>query len=152
MTGIYQNLGEEIEMMKIQLKDLEVDHKYLMKNMEMNAPKCNGVIDYSQERVKGGPIPLTLDEIAGRYDRIQEKSAFLHQRIEEKKGIMEELQQVLRKKKGLEQQIIYLRDVKGMNLKEVAAYLGYTHQYIRKVSSRMSHRSNIESTQRQQYS
>ncbi|MEI4623902.1 hypothetical protein [Bacillus cereus] len=60
MTGIYQNLGEGIEMMKIQLKDLENKHKYLMKNMEMNAPKFNGVTEYSAERVTGGQVSIDI--------------------------------------------------------------------------------------------
>lgn len=142
MTGIYQNLGEEIEMMKIQLKDLEIEHKYLMKNMEMNAPKFNGVTDYSAERVTGGQVPLTLDEIAGRHDRIMEKSQYLQERIADKQSIMGELRFVMSKKKGLEQQIIYMRDVLGYTLKEIASELGYSYDHIRRVSSRMKRSHN----------
>ncbi|MGG0516618.1 hypothetical protein [Bacillus pseudomycoides] len=142
MTGIYQNLGEEIEMMKIQLKDLEIEHKYLMKNMEMNAPKFNGVTDYSAERVTGGQVPLALDEIAGRHDRIMEKSQYLQQRITDKQSIMGELQFVMSKKKGLEQRIVYMRDVLGMTLKEIASEVGYSYDHIRRVSSRMKRSHN----------
>ncbi|MEH6848577.1 sigma factor-like helix-turn-helix DNA-binding protein [Bacillus pseudomycoides] len=138
MTAFYQNLGEEIEMMKIQLKDLELEHKYLMKNMEMNAPRFNGVVDYSKDRVTGGQIPLALDEIAGRHDRIIEKSRNLQERIADKQSVMGELQFVMSKKKGLEQQIVYMRDVLGMTLKQIATELGYSYQHIRRVSSGMN--------------
>ncbi|PFD98905.1 hypothetical protein CN288_20240 [Bacillus sp. AFS023182] len=149
MTNFYQNLGEEIEMMKIQLKDLEIEHKYLMKNMEMNAPKFNGVTDYSKDRVTGGQVPLALDEIAGRHDQIIEKSQYLQQRIAAKQSVMDEAKFVLGNMKGIEKKITYLRDVMGMNLKEVAERLGYTHQYIRKISCKMDKRVNTQSTQRQ---
>ncbi|PEJ39920.1 hypothetical protein [Bacillus pseudomycoides] len=137
MTGIYQDLGEEIEMMKIQLKDLKIEHKYLLKNMEMNAPKFNGVTDYSAERVTGGQVPLALDEIEGRHDRIMEKSQYLQQRIADKQSVMGELRFVMNKKKGLEQQIVYMRDVLGLTLKEIASETGYSYQHIRRVSSNM---------------
>ncbi|PEF23124.1 hypothetical protein CN568_21645 [Bacillus pseudomycoides] len=138
MTNIYQNLGEEIELMEIELKDLKLEHKYLIKNMHMNAPKFNGVTDYSKDRVTGGQIPLALDEIAGRHDRIMEKSERLKERIADKKVLLGEAQFVMSKKKGLEQQIIYLRDVMGFNLKQIASELGYSYQHIRRVSSKMN--------------
>ncbi|WP_144568617.1 RNA polymerase sigma factor sigma-70 region 4 domain-containing protein [Bacillus pseudomycoides] len=159
MTGIYQDLGEEIEMMKIQLKDLKIEHKYLLKNMEMNAPKFNGVTDYSAERVTGGQVPLALDEIEGRHDRIMEKSQYLQQRIADKQSVMGELRFVMNKvmgelrfvmnkKKGLEQQIVYMRDVLGLTLKEIASETGYSYQHIRRVSSNMkkcyNHATNVQ--------
>ena len=142
MTGIYQDLGEEIEMMKIQLKDLKIEHKYLLKNMEMNAPKFNGVTDYSAERVTGGQVPLALDEIAGRHDRIMEKSQYLQQHIADKQSVMGELRFVMGKKKGLKQQIVYMRDVLGLTLKEIASETGYSYDHVRRVSSRMKRSHN----------
>ncbi len=113
----------------------------------MNAPKFNGVTDYSKDRVTGGQIPLALDEIAGRHDRIMEKSEQLKQRIAEKKTLLGEAQFIMSKKKGLEQQIIYLRDVMGFNLKQVASELGYSYQHIRRVSSKIkkcyNHATNV---------
>ncbi|MEI4623901.1 hypothetical protein [Bacillus cereus] len=46
---------------------------------------------------------MTLDEIAGRHDRIMEKSQYLQQRIADKQLVMGELRFVMSKKKGLEQ-------------------------------------------------
>ncbi|PGK79617.1 hypothetical protein [Bacillus thuringiensis] len=146
MTNIYQNLGEEIELMEVELKDLKLEHKYLMINMHMNAPKFNGVTDYSKDRVAGGQIPLALDEIAGRHDRIMEKSERLKQRIANKKTLLGEAQFIMSKKKGLEQQIIYLRDIMGFNLKQVASELGYSYDHIRRVSSRMKRSHNHATT------
>lgn len=149
MTAFYQNLGEEIEMMKVQLKDLEIEHKYLMKNMEMNAPKFNGVVDYSADRVTGGQIPLTLDEIAGRHDKIMDKVQYLKSKIADKQSVMGELQFVMSKKKGLEQQIVYMRDVLGMTLKQIAHETGYSYDHVRRVSSRMKRCHNHATTMTQ---
>ncbi|WP_254610031.1 MULTISPECIES: hypothetical protein [unclassified Bacillus (in: firmicutes)] len=129
-------------MLEIELKDLKLEHKYLMKNMHMNAPKFNGGTDYSKDRVTGGQIPLALDEIAGRHDRIMEKSQRLKERIADKKALMGEVQFVMSNKRGLEQQIVYLRDVMGFNLKEIASELGYSYDHIRRVSSRMKRSHN----------
>ncbi|MGQ0441749.1 hypothetical protein ACT4UT_39185, partial [Bacillus sp. B-TM1] len=40
---LLKDLAQEIDMLKIQIRDLEIEHKFLMKNMTMNAPKFNGV-------------------------------------------------------------------------------------------------------------
>lgn len=149
MTAFYQNLGEEIEMLEIQLEDLKLEHKYLMKNMQMNAPRFNGVVDYSADRVIGGQVPLPLDEIAGRHDRIMEKAQHLRERIADKQSVMSELQFVMSKKKGLEQQIVYMRDVLGMTLKQIASETGYSYDHIRRVSSRMKRCHNHATTMTQ---
>ncbi|EJR11995.1 hypothetical protein IIA_05830 [Bacillus cereus VD014] len=92
-------------------------------------------------------IPLALDEIAGRHDRIMAKSERLKQRIADKKTLLGEAQFIMSKKKGLEQQIIYLRDIMGFNLKQVASELGYSYDHIRRVSSRMKRSHNYATTQ-----
>ena len=137
MAGIYQNLREEIELLEIELKDLKVEHKYLIKNMHMNAPKFNGVTDYSKERVTGGQVPLTLDEIAGRHDRIMEKAVCLKEEITEKRTLMEEAKHAVQGMKGIEKQIMYLRDVQGLNLRQIAGVLDYSYDHIRRISSQM---------------
>ncbi|MEI4620085.1 hypothetical protein WAG10_06030 [Bacillus cereus] len=71
-----------------------------------------------------------------------EKSQRLKERIADKKALMGEVQFVMSNKRGLEQQIVYLRDVMGFNLKEIASELGYSYDHLRRVSSRMKRSHN----------
>ncbi|WP_019779161.1 hypothetical protein, partial [Streptococcus sobrinus] len=93
--GKYQNLGEEIAMMEVELKDLKLEHKHLMRNMHMNAPKFNGTVDYGKERVTGGQIPMTLDEIVMKQGKISERAEYLKERIDDKKSLMDEARFIL---------------------------------------------------------
>ncbi|KFM95247.1 hypothetical protein D0U04_30320 [Bacillus clarus] len=132
-----KDLAQEIEILKIQIRDLEIEHKFLMKNMVMGAPKFNSVVDYTKERVQGGQIPLDLVEIHTRHNKIADKINVLTEMVQEKQKVMNQVTDVMESMNDLEKRIMYYRDVKGMNLKQIAVVLNYSHSHIRRVSSKM---------------
>ncbi|MBG9939507.1 sigma factor-like helix-turn-helix DNA-binding protein [Bacillus tropicus] len=134
---LLKDLAQEIDMLKIQIRDLEIEHKFLMKNMAMNVPKFNGVVDYTKERVQGGEIPLDLVDIYTRHNKIAGKINVLTEMVQEKQQVMNQVKDVMASMKDLEKRIMYYRDVKGMNLKQIAVLLNYSHSHIRRVSSKM---------------
>ncbi|KEK24725.1 sigma factor-like helix-turn-helix DNA-binding protein [Bacillus gaemokensis] len=136
-VSFMQDLEQEIEMLKIQIQDLEIEHKFLIKNMNMTAPKFNGVVNYEKERVLGGKVPLGLDEILIRNNKIADKMHVLTELVKEKQTVMDQGRLVMEKMTDLEKRIMYYRDVKGMNLKQIAELLNYSYDHIRRVSSNM---------------
>ncbi|OSX92014.1 sigma-70 RNA polymerase sigma factor region 4 domain-containing protein [Bacillus mycoides] len=132
-----KDLAQEIEMLKIQIRDLEIEHRFLMGNMAMSAPKFNSVVDYTKERVQGGQIPLDLSEIHNRHNKIAGKINVLTEMVQEKQKVMNQVKDVMESMKDLEKRIMYYRDVKGMNLKQIAVLLNYSYSHIRRVSSKM---------------
>ncbi|WP_242315429.1 hypothetical protein [Bacillus cereus group sp. BfR-BA-01355] len=132
-----RDLEQEIEVLKIQIRDLEIEHKFLMKNMSMNTPKFISVVDYTKERVQGGQMPFDLSEIHNRHNKIAGKINVLTEMVQEKQKVMNQVKDVMGNMKDLEKRIMYYRDVKGMNLKQIAVLLNYSHSHIRRVSSKM---------------
>ncbi|MEW4320349.1 hypothetical protein Q0N71_31030 [Bacillus thuringiensis] len=130
-------MEQEIEVLKIQIRDLEIEHKFLMKNMSMNTPKFISVVDYTKERVQGGQMPFDLSEIYNRHNKIAGKINVLTEMVQEKQKVMNQVKDVMGNMKDLEKRIMYYRDVKGMNLKQIAVLLNYSHSHIRRVSSKM---------------
>ncbi|PEM33435.1 hypothetical protein [Bacillus pseudomycoides] len=132
-----KDLEQEIAMLKIQIRDLEIDHKFLMKNMTMNAPKFNYAVNYGKERVQGGKMPLDLEEIQIKHNKIADKVNELTELLQEKQQVMGQVKHVMENMQDLEKRIMYYRDIKGMNLKQIAVLLNYSYSHIRRVSSKM---------------
>jgi DNA-directed RNA polymerase specialized sigma24 family protein len=56
--------------------------------------------------------------------------------LEEKERTRKEIEQRMNEFEGLEQKVVYMRDVKGMTLPEIAADLGYSYVWIKKISAK----------------
>lgn len=138
----YNDLIIEIESLVIRISDMERERDFLRKSMYANAPKFKGVVDYSQEHVSGGPMPLPLDKIIERLNKIDDSLYVLNQLLYEKRASKQRLEQVLGGFEGLDYKVSYMRDIKGMRLQEIADELGYSHEHIRRISSRIKKRKH----------
>jgi DNA-directed RNA polymerase specialized sigma24 family protein len=56
--------------------------------------------------------------------------------LEEKERTRKEIELKMAEFEGLEQKVAYMRDVKDMTLPEIAADLGYSYIWIKKISTR----------------
>ncbi|EJP83805.1 MULTISPECIES: hypothetical protein [Bacillus] len=132
-----KDLEQEITMLKVQIRDLEIEHKFLMKNMTMNAPKFHYAVNYGKERVQCGKMPLDLEEIQIKHNKIADKVNELTELLLEKQQVMGQVKHVMENMQDLEKRIMYYRDIKGLNLKQIAVLLNYSYSHIRRVSSKM---------------
>lgn len=135
--SLYNNLLIEIDMLETRIGDMEREREFLRKSMYANSPQFKGVVDYSKEHVTGGLMPLPLDKIIERLNKIDDSLSVLDQILNEKKRSKERLEIALGSLNGVEYKVAYMRDIKRMRLQEIADELGYSHEHIRRISSRI---------------
>lgn len=57
--------------------------------------------------------------------------------LEEKESTRKEIEQRMNEFEGLEYKVAYMRNAKGMTLPEIAADLGYSYDWIKRISMRI---------------
>ncbi|CEG23138.1 hypothetical protein BN1080_02082 [Planococcus massiliensis] len=87
---------------------------------------------------------LPLDEVLIRMDTLAERIEWLTERIEDKKKLRRNIQEKLNGFEGLEYKVAYLRIVQGKRLEDIAEELGYSVDWIKKVSATVT--KHLEST------
>lgn len=141
----FEDLQIEIEIHETRINEMEREREFLRKSMYANAPKFNPTASYEGDRVQGGLVPLPLDKIIERLNKIDDSLSVLYEILNEKKKVREKIERMIEQMEGLEYKVAYMRDMKGMKLQQIADELGYSHDHIRRVSSRikkMPHRSH----------
>lgn len=135
MRGIknYKDLCLEIDIQKIRVREIENEIRQLKKLLE--GPKELTGIDYSKE--PGGQIiHIPLDKVFDRVVRLEEKLDVEKEILREKIRAKKEIDERLLKLKGLDYKVVYLRDIKGMKLEDIAEELGYSKRHIERISAR----------------
>lgn len=135
----YNDLCAEIEMLDLRIEDMEKERDYLRKSMYDNAPSASiGAMDYSKDRVQNGYVPMPLDKIIDRLNRIDRSLEELHRLKSGKAETRNMIEKMLGDLEGLEYKVAYMRDVRKMKLYEIAEELGYSHDHIRRISRRVN--------------
>lgn len=104
---------------------------------KIDGPSKMSGIDYTQPAVQGSG-QLAFEEYLIRLRKL-ENHIYIHEEAIEGmiksrnkiKGRMEELE-------GLDKKVVYMRDIEGKALKDIANELGYSEIYIKKISARNS--------------
>lgn len=114
LIGTYQDLIREIEMYENRLDDLQRED-YALRRIEFNKIELNMYVD--------------------RKHKINNEAAIIQDILEDKRQTQREILNKLEQLEGLEYKIAYKRFVEGKTLNEIASELGYSHDYMREVSS-----------------
>ncbi|WP_078428780.1 hypothetical protein [Alkalihalobacterium alkalinitrilicum] len=132
----YSELCEEIKTLEVRIEELERERKLLKKRMYDNAPGANLTIDYSKERVTGGQVPMTLDVVIERLNKLDDRIDQLYSFLEIKKDARNKIDKILKSSEDIDQKVVVMRDIKKMPLRLIAKELGYSYQHIRRISCR----------------
>ncbi|GED13996.1 hypothetical protein [Aneurinibacillus migulanus] len=136
-TESYIDLCNEIEMLEIRIKDIEREREFLRLSMYDNKPGFRATASYGTEQVQNGYAPMSLDRILERLNKVDDSLNTLYEVLNAKKDAKRKMESVLGNFDGLEYKVAYMRDIKRMKLHEIADELGYSHDWIRKISSRV---------------
>lgn len=145
-TQSYNELGLEIEALEVRIKEVEKERNYLRKRMYDNAPSANLTVAYGEERVNGGFTALPLDVVLERLNKIDDKLDQLYGFLEIKKDARDTIDKIIRSSEDLDKKIVFMRDYKNMRLGEIAEELGYSHEHVRRISSRNKKTCHIHAT------
>ena len=126
ITKSYHDLCKEIDILETRIEDLEREYKFWYAN-------CFGKDAWQQF-----PLDICLNRMKEICDLVETYVTIL----DEKEKTRKEIEKHMSEFEGIEYKVAYLRDVKGMTLPEVAADLGYSYDWIKKLSARTSRLKN----------
>lgn len=131
----YKDLCSEIDIWKERLKTYEIQIEAIRKLAKLDGPKDITGIDYTQPYVDG-TSQIGFEEALEMLGKI-ESHIYLHQRaIANMEKSKKKIEENIKGLEGLDQKVVYMRDIKGMTLADIAEELGYSEIYIKKISAR----------------
>lgn len=132
----YKDLCGEISITHERIRDLERELAHWRKLMFANAPKGAGSVDYQQERVTSSRHVPTLDEIMPRMNKVIDLLGAQYEILDSKEKTKRKIEETLNEFEGLEYKVAYMKS-QGKSLKVIAIELGYSYDYMKKVSARV---------------
>ncbi|SDX87884.1 RNA polymerase sigma factor sigma-70 region 4 domain-containing protein [Tepidimicrobium xylanilyticum] len=131
----YKDLCEEIEIWKDRLKSYEVQLKSISKLAKLDGPSDITAIDYSKPYVDGTK-QIGFEEALEMLKKI-ENHIYLHkQAIENMERYKKRIKERIKNLEGIDYKVVYMRDIEGKSLVEIAEELGYSYDYIKEISAR----------------
>lgn len=118
---VYMDLIGEIEVLEIQIESALQERE----NWHFMNPNRLG-------------RTLPLDEAALRMDKLSERIEWLTERLESKKNLRLRVEEKLNQFEGIEFKVAYLRVVENKSLEEIAEELGYSIDWIKRVSAKVT--------------
>lgn len=123
----YNDLCKEIEILELRASDLEFQ-------MRIAKSICfRGFITDQRSRIP-------LDKALTSYDDVKDELLGVVAILEHKQQTKQKIEQKMHEFDGLEYQVAFRRDVLRQPLDKIADDLGYSYNWIMKISSRTSHR------------
>jgi DNA-directed RNA polymerase specialized sigma subunit len=80
---------------------------------------------------------VPMDNAAERFDKLTDKIERMDALVKKKREVKGNIEKLMNQYEETPRKIAYMRFVQGKSLKEIANELNYTHQYVRKIMSRM---------------
>ena len=131
----YKDLCTEIEIWKERVKAYKAEIKALKKLSKVYGPSDVKGIDYSQPKVQN-TNQIGFEEFLERLYKL-EHHIYIHEEvIESMIKAKAKIEEHLKNLEGIDKQVVYMRDIEGKSLKEIADELGYSEIYIKKISAR----------------
>jgi DNA-directed RNA polymerase specialized sigma24 family protein len=121
----YNDLCKEIEILELRASDLEFQ-------MRIAKSICfRGFVTDQYSRIP-------LDKALGQYDDVKDELLSVVAMLEHKQQTKQEMERRMNAFDGLEYKVAYMRDIQGKFLDQIADELGYSLDWIKKVSRRTS--------------
>ena len=126
----YVDLVKEINILEMRLRDLKRDLNEAERAYQRNFVKMTA--SYS-----GMPSGSGMNIQAMDYaEMLENEILMIKATLERKQALSHEMETAMGEMQSLERRVAYMRDVEGKSLVSIAMELGYSHDWIRKISSR----------------
>ena len=131
----YNDLCEEIEISKWRIEAYKAEIEALKKLARFDGPSDISAIDYSQPSIQTSG-QLGFEEALIRLQKIDSHILLHQETIKKLEKAKKQMEERIEKLEGLDKKVVYMRDVEGKTLYQIANELGYSEIYIKKISAR----------------
>ncbi|NBI08080.1 sigma factor-like helix-turn-helix DNA-binding protein [Senegalia massiliensis] len=132
-SGI-KDLNRILRIWELRKEVYEKEKEFIQKCMSTS--DSSGSLDYSSERVTGGKVKLDMAEGLIRLQKLDSHIHLHNETIKNYKEIIDKIKSNMKQLEGIDYKVVYLRDVEGKTLEEIADELGYSVIWIKKVSAK----------------
>ena len=137
----YKDLCTEIKVIEARMKAYITRKKLLLKILQ-SGPKDITGIDYQKDCVQSSgqlgmeeSIP-SIAEMIGELREIEHHLQLHTEALEKMYEAQKEMQENIGQLEGLQKKVIYMRDIEGKKLIDIAQELDYSYDYIREISAK----------------
>lgn len=131
----YQDICREIEIWEQFYESYTDQIKALNKLGKTWGPSEIQGIDYSQPQVQNS-TQIGFETFLILLRDIQEKQIVCVEALLDLENKKNKIDDIIAQLDSLDKRVVYMREIEGKTLKEIAEELGYSYDYIREVSSR----------------
>ncbi len=131
----YKDLCEEIEIWKWRVEAYKAEIKALKKLAKVYGPSDVKGIDYSQPKVQN-TNQIGFEEFLERLYKLEHHIYIHEEAIKNMEKCRKNMEERIKRLEGIDQKVVYMRDIEGKSLKEIAEELGYSYDYIKEISAR----------------
>lgn len=139
----YNDLSNEIEILEIRAYEIKQELELVKRFMD-TPPRAKLVANYSG--MPNGSGTLSFERLCGQYFASQSMLDDVNDILLLKREARKRMELRMADFKGLEYQVVVMRDVQRKPLTEIAEELGYSYDWIRKISSKVAktYKTNIK--------
>jgi DNA-directed RNA polymerase specialized sigma24 family protein len=120
VTESYHDLCEEIDILEVRINDLENEYTFLY----------NACFNGDRKPIMG------LHMITERMREICDKVELYSSILRGKEQTLKAIEQRISRLDSIDYKVTHMRDIRGMTLPEIAVELGYSYDWIKKISAR----------------
>ncbi|GFN35800.1 RNA polymerase sigma factor sigma-70 region 4 domain-containing protein [Tepidimicrobium xylanilyticum] len=131
----YKDLCEEIEIWKWRVEAYKAEIKALKKLAKVYGPSDITGIDYSQPKVQS-TNQIGFEEFLERLHKLENHIYIHEEAIRNMEKCRRKMEERIKRLEGIDKKVVYMRDIEGKTLVEIADKLGYSYDYIKEVSAR----------------
>lgn len=131
----YKDLCEEIEAWELRVRTYQEQIKTVRRLGKLDGPSDISGIDYSRDPVQS-TSQIGFAEAIISLQKLQSHLELHTEALEKLYEKKDKLEEHIAGLEGLDQKVVYMRDIQGKSLLEIANELGYSYDYIRKISAR----------------
>lgn len=130
----YKDLCIEIEIWKERVEAYKAEINALKKLAKAYGPGDVKGIDYTQPRIQS-TSQIGFEEFLLRFNKLENHILLHEETIKEMVKSKLKIEEHLTSLEGLDHKVVYMRDIEGKKLVDIAKELGYSYDYIREISS-----------------
>lgn len=131
----YKDLCKEIKIWELRVETYEAEIRAIKRLARLYGPSDVKGIDYTKPRVQESN-QIGFEEALFRLHQLEEHISMHQSTIDEMEELKKEMEERIGRLDGLDKKVVYMREIQGKSLKEIADELGYSEIYIKKISAR----------------